>query len=71
MLSGYDYGGTSSDMVTSLARDARRVIAGPAGRGEAEAVLRRIDGMMARWSEMPAAPINTSLTNLRTQVERA
>ncbi len=62
---------TTSESVTSLAYDARRLINGLAGENETEELIRRIDGLQEEWREIPSAPIHAWLASLRKQVMRA
>ena len=62
---------TSSQSVTSLAHEARRVIAGPVHESETEELIRRIDRLEQEWRGMPSAPIHAWIKNLRKQVKRS
>jgi len=61
---------TTSRSVTTLAQDARRILAGMGGEGEAMELLHRIEGLEEEWREAPSAPIHAWLNSLRRQVER-
>ena len=60
---------TSSQFVTSLAHEARRVIAGPIHESETEELIRRIDKLEEECRGMPSAPIHAWLASLRRQVK--
>ena len=61
---------TTSQSVTTLAHDARRVISGPVNAREIAELIRRIDVLREEWREAPSAPIHAWLVNLRRQVNR-
>lgn len=60
---------TASRSVARLAREARRLLNGPADRRAVEGVLRQIDEMAEVHRFNPGAPIVSWLDNLRRQVE--
>jgi len=60
---------TTSSTVSTLARDARKVLGGGVDSMEALEVLRRIDALIAEWRTVPDAPIYVWLRNLRTKID--
>ena len=61
---------TTSESMTDLARDARKVLAGLGNPMEAVELLRRIDRMRAASRSRAGAPAHAWLESLRGRVER-